>query len=487
MPHPARIPIRRLACLPVLLLLAATDARADLGQDLAARTLPHVVTIRLFDAQAQETGLGSGFWVGGGEIVTNAHVVAGGAWAEIHAADGALIATAPYAVLLDTANDLAVLAVPGGRPFGLALAEGDARVGQTVWAFGAPLGLEGTVSTGIISAERDRDGRHLLQMTAPISSGSSGGPVVDEQGLVVGVSVGMMTEGQNLNFAVPGSALAALLRRERARLVFPAPGLVGALAEDEPEDEATDEEEEAAAAQFAAVVAGLAAADSIACGNTYLGRLEASDFDVEGPTDFYRFEGQAGQQLDVAVMSGDFDATVEVMATHLWFSEGDDWNASDDDSGGGTNAALSLTLPSTGRYHIAVRSIGGGTGAYELALVPHGAEPAVDERWARIGADDEMAVYWDRRTLARSGAQVTVWVRFTYAQVQSADDGARFDMSSTRWTFDCAGRRMLMLGSQTALAGEVVVSNEIPAWEQKWQSVAPETWAEAILESVCRP
>ncbi|MBK6736169.1 MAG: trypsin-like peptidase domain-containing protein [bacterium] len=168
--------------------LSCMNALADTGQELARQTLPHVITIRMFNAQAQETGLGSGFWLGGGEVVTNAHVVAGGAWAEIHSLEGQLIGTAPYAILLDSPNDLVVLAVPNGRMGGLGLADGDPSVGTAVWAFGAPLGLDGTVSSGIISATRDIDGRRLLQMTVPISSGSSGGPVVDAVGNVVGVA-----------------------------------------------------------------------------------------------------------------------------------------------------------------------------------------------------------------------------------------------------------------------------------------------------------
>lgn len=456
--------------------------RDDPGQELAARTLPNVVTIRMFDTQANETGLGSGFWIGGGEIATNAHVVAGGAWAEIHAVDGALLGTAPYAVLLDVENDLAVLAVPGGRPFGLALAENDARVGQSVWAFGAPLGLEGTVSSGIVSATRDGEQRHLLQMTAPISSGSSGGPVVDAQGLVVGVSVGMMAEGQNLNFAVPASALAALLRRERGRVVFPTPDDVA------PPGLAAGSEGEVAdidARKFAAVLAGVAAADTLKAFGAYSGRLEPGDIDVDGPTDFYCFIGPEGLQVDIAVHSRDFDATAELMATHRWFTDEEVWGVRDDDGGEGTDAALTATLPSSGTYHIVVRAIGDGVGAYTLTINESPETPAADDRWLLVGRDDEMDALVDQRTMVRAGSQVTVWVRFAYREPQAGDDGTQYDTATGQWTFDCAQRQFKLRGMRRTLLGEVQDTEDIAEWRQEWQNVAPETWAETILEAAC--
>lgn len=456
-------------------------ATADPGQELAARTLPSVVTIRMFDQQANETGLGSGFWIGGGEIATNAHVVAGGAWAEIHSVDGTMLGTAPYAVLLDPENDLAVLAVPGGRPFGLALAEGDARVGQSVWAFGAPLGLEGTVSSGIISATRDGEQRHLLQMTAPISVGSSGGPVVDTQGLVVGVSVGMMAEGQNLNFAVPASVLAALLRQERGRVVFPDEAMIGGSGR-----RGEDASGEPDAEQVLGFLTGLAAADSLPYYGSYNGRLDAGDVDFEGPTDFYRFIGSEGQHLDIAVRSRDFDALVEVMATHRMLLDDDFWSASDDDGGGGTDAAVSVTLPSSGAYHVAVRAIGVGRGAYTLTIQEHQDSPAPDSRWLRVGGDDEMEAFIDRLTIARAGSQVTAWVRMAYHEPTADSDGIQYDTATGQWTFDCSLRRFKLKGMQRALRGDSVDVEEIPEYLQKWQGIAPETWAERILEEACR-
>jgi hypothetical protein len=90
-----------------------------------------------------------------------------------------------------------------------------------VYAVGAPLGLENTVSDGIVSGMRTLAGQNLIQMTAPISLGSSGGPVVDDAGLLIGVSVGHLPDGQNLNFAVPVEELKAIIVSPSGSVPFP--------------------------------------------------------------------------------------------------------------------------------------------------------------------------------------------------------------------------------------------------------------------------
>lgn len=88
------------------------------------------------------------------------------------------------------------------------------KVGEAIAVIGSPLALKGTVSTGIISAVRElKGGQKLLQITAPISEGSSGSPVFNRKGEVIGVASFHLAEGQNLNFAVPVNALKALLKQ----------------------------------------------------------------------------------------------------------------------------------------------------------------------------------------------------------------------------------------------------------------------------------
>jgi hypothetical protein len=87
----------------------------------------------------------------------------------------------------------------------------DVTVGQKVIAIGSPQGLENTVSDGILSAVRDYKSTRYLQITAPISPGSSGGPVLNESGKMVGVATFQFEQGQNLNFAVDAGHLRPLM------------------------------------------------------------------------------------------------------------------------------------------------------------------------------------------------------------------------------------------------------------------------------------
>lgn len=83
-------------------------------------------------------------------------------------------------------------------------------------AIGSPEGFEGTFSQGVVSGVRERRGERLLQISAPISPGSSGGPILDQSARVVGISVLIYREGQNLNFAIPSDYLSKLLAHTSA-------------------------------------------------------------------------------------------------------------------------------------------------------------------------------------------------------------------------------------------------------------------------------
>jgi hypothetical protein len=119
---------------------------------------------------------------------------------------------------IDAHADLALLKVSGKAP-SLVLGRGPAPVvGDNVFVIGNPLGLEGTFSEGIISGIRATGTDSLLQMTAPISPGSSGGPVLDAAGEVIGIAVATFKEGQNLNLAVPVAYLERMLEAHPATL-----------------------------------------------------------------------------------------------------------------------------------------------------------------------------------------------------------------------------------------------------------------------------
>jgi hypothetical protein len=168
------------------------------------------------DANGQPISLGSGFFVMDGIVATNVHVIAGASQGRVKFAGQSQTYNITGTVGIDDVNDLALLKVNGQTAPALALGESDAMsVGDDIYVAGNPEGLEGTLSSGIVSALRQIQDRKLLQITAPISPGSSGGPVLNAHGEVIGVAVATFKGGQNLNFAVPSMCLTAMLTNIR--------------------------------------------------------------------------------------------------------------------------------------------------------------------------------------------------------------------------------------------------------------------------------
>jgi len=117
---------------------------------------------------------------------------------------------------MDSRQDLAIIRVSNVDAPALSLGRSDkVQIGESVYVAGNPIGfLEGTFSNGIISGVREfRVGSERIQITAPISKGSSGGPVLNSKGEVIGVAVSIITAGQNLNFAIPSNYLSELLNK----------------------------------------------------------------------------------------------------------------------------------------------------------------------------------------------------------------------------------------------------------------------------------
>lgn len=201
-------------CFVLLIFFGANLANAQTAQEIAKRAFRSTAILVMEDANGQPLSLGSGFLVREGQVASNLHVVAG--------------ATRGYAKLIgekakydiegitavDSERDLVVLKISVRRTQVLPLGNSDVvQVGEPVYAVGNPQGLEGTFSQGIVSSVRDVDKDKLLQITAPISPGSSGGPVLNARGEVIGVSVATYRGGQNLNFAIPSNYLKALLSK----------------------------------------------------------------------------------------------------------------------------------------------------------------------------------------------------------------------------------------------------------------------------------
>jgi len=204
-----------------IFLLFSSPTYAQTAKAVAAKAFPSLVLLVIQDGNGQPISLGSGFYVGSGLVATNVHVISGGASGTAKIIGRKETLSISGVAALDRANDLAILEVKGVAGPVLPLADSDKiAVGDEIFAVGNPQGLEGTISQGIVSAVRKLAGRSILQITAPISPGSSGGPVLDASGHVVGIAVASYRGGQNLNFAIPSNHLARLLSQPRSSLAL---------------------------------------------------------------------------------------------------------------------------------------------------------------------------------------------------------------------------------------------------------------------------
>lgn len=200
------------------LILATTSSVMGAEVDLAelfAKTSPSVVTLKTYSASGQKLGEGSGFIVDkSGVIVTCVHVIAGADIVEIQSADESTH-VASAIIRSDKDWDVALLKIDPLPQQPLKLAPPEAvRVGTSVIAIGSPLGFGNTLSQGIISGLRPHEGKgEMIQITAPISSGSSGGPILSAStGEILGLTVSSYSTGQNINFAAPASVIADQLK-----------------------------------------------------------------------------------------------------------------------------------------------------------------------------------------------------------------------------------------------------------------------------------
>ena len=197
----------------LLVLLASIPIRAqDLLPELVRRIKPSAVAIETFDSHGEKLSRGSGFFVEADRIVTNRHVLEGAYRAEVHSSSGSVFPVKGV-LAVDAEGDLALLKIdtPAVQIRPLQLDKTSPQEGESIVVIGNPLGLEGSVTNGIVSAVRDIPtfGR-IIQITAPISSGSSGSPVVNMQGQVIGVATLQITGGQSVNFAIPSERISQL-------------------------------------------------------------------------------------------------------------------------------------------------------------------------------------------------------------------------------------------------------------------------------------
>ncbi|MDZ7693609.1 MAG: trypsin-like peptidase domain-containing protein [Balneolaceae bacterium] len=199
----------------ILFIIFAQSVQSNVqtAEQVAKKAFNSTVLLVMEDSNGQPTSLGSGFFVSKGIVATNLHVVEGASRGYARIVGKEYKYNIDGIVGIDSKRDLVLLKINTEYNSTLSLGNSNSsQVGETVYAVGNPQGLEGTFSQGIISSIKDLGSEKLIQLTAPISPGSSGGPVLNSNGNVIGISVATFRGGQNLNFAIPVNYLSTLLK-----------------------------------------------------------------------------------------------------------------------------------------------------------------------------------------------------------------------------------------------------------------------------------
>ena len=200
---------------------AAPAAAPRSAENVFSEVAPSVARVHVMDSSGRVVVIGSGVVIDKGIVITNCHVATRGTKLAIKINDSVMAATIQLA---DEALDLCRLNVAGLSARAVAIdSVTSLRTGQRVYAIGAPAGLELTISEGIVSALRKVDNGTVIQTTAPISPGSSGGGLFDMSGRLVGITTFQHRYGQNLNFALPADWIGQMHARRPSEAVSRAP------------------------------------------------------------------------------------------------------------------------------------------------------------------------------------------------------------------------------------------------------------------------
>ena len=184
--------------------------------DIAAKYSVAVVVLENYNDQGQKASQGSGFICSpDGTVLTNYHVIRGASRMTARMHDQS-VHDVEYVGGFDVEHDVAAVKIDGESLPSVHMGNSALiKTGDHVVALGAPLGLESTLSDGIISAVREAGASRIFQTSAPVSHGSSGGPIFDDYGSVIALAVATIEAGENLNFAIPINSAKTLLTRTR--------------------------------------------------------------------------------------------------------------------------------------------------------------------------------------------------------------------------------------------------------------------------------
>jgi S1-C subfamily serine protease len=188
------------------------------AKEIAKKCMASTVSLIMEDNFKQPLSLGSGFIVDDGKVITNLHVIEDAKYGYVTVSGESKKHKIEGYFAVDKANDLVLLSIPTLVGTSIEINGNKSEIGEKIYAIGNPKGLSGTISEGIISGIRTYDNEELIQITAPISPGSSGGPVINNNGQLIGVSVGTLDAGQNLNFAIPTKYVIKLIQQAKTQI-----------------------------------------------------------------------------------------------------------------------------------------------------------------------------------------------------------------------------------------------------------------------------
>jgi hypothetical protein len=205
-----------------------TTRPASPTEALFEKCSPAVVQIVVYDRTGGQTALGSGFILEkDGRVVTNQHVIDKAASANILMSNKKVLPVTSV-IAADENQDIALLRVGGKELPTLALETQIPKIGAKAFAIGSPKGFINTLSDGLISGLREEPDAKWIQTSCPVSQGSSGGPLLNESGAVVGITTWGIKGGQSLNFAAPASAIEATVKAGKGAATLGKPPTVTA-------------------------------------------------------------------------------------------------------------------------------------------------------------------------------------------------------------------------------------------------------------------
>ena len=172
------------------------------ASEIYLKSKEKVALLICYDDNGIPISQGSGFFIANDSLVTNHHVIEGAYRVDIKLIGDENIIKGSKIISASENHDLAVIKTKQEFNYFKIDSLNLESIGSKIFTIGNPRGLEGTISEGIISAKRKEE-YDLIQITAPISPGNSGGPLINEKGKVIGVSTFTLTNSQNLNFATP--------------------------------------------------------------------------------------------------------------------------------------------------------------------------------------------------------------------------------------------------------------------------------------------